>query len=181
VTLRRGFSRRGQLASSKRKTAWGLGPGSSAVTQVSATTAVIMGLGAQSTVEGATVVRIRGEFFAALQSVTAVGDGFIGAFGIGIAQVAAFDAGVGSVPTPVAEAADENWLYHRFFSCMSTSSAGETWANGISNALRVEVDSKAMRRFDVDRVLYASLEVAEIGTAAVMDMTFDSRVLVKLP
>ena len=178
----RGSFRRGRSVSpARRQSSWALGPGSSTVTQVSATTATLLGGGSQPTINGLTVVRIRGEFMATLASAQDIGDGFIGAFGIGDVSLPAFTAGIGSVPTPIAEADDDNWLYHRFFAVLATSSAGETWANGVSNSLRIEVDSKAMRKQGLDRILYAAVEVAEIGTAAVIDFTFDSRVLDKLP
>jgi len=182
VAPARGFSRQGRFRSqARRKTSWSVGPGSSAITQISTTTASLVGLGAVPLIEGVTVVRIRGELVIGLVSATAVGDGFIGAFGIGDVAVPAFTAGIGSVPTPIAEADDDNWLYHRFFSCLAMSSAGETWANGVTNALRIEVDSKAMRKQGTDRVLYAAIEVSEVATAAVLDVTFDSRVLDMIP
>jgi len=180
----RGFTRRGRLAlpSQRRKTGWGLGPGQSAVTTITATGSTILGAGSVSTADGQTVVRLRGELLLWLSLAAAAVDGFSGAFGIGIVQNPAFTAGIASVPTPVTEAADENWLYHRFFACKTA----ELFATGAEPAgrmlpafLRLEVDSKAMRKFDAGVTLYAAVEVTEVGTAT-MQVHFDSRVLVKL-
>ena len=178
--LRRGNTRLGlgRNQGLRRKTAWGIGPGSSAATAISSTTAVLIGAGAVSTGDGQTVVRLRGELLLTLITATGSLDGFRGAFGIGIVQNPAFTAGIGSVPTPVTEAADENWLYHRFFTIVANISTEADF--GLSAAMRLEVDSKAMRKFDSGVTLYAALEVTEVG-AAVMDASFDSRVLVKLP
>ena len=173
----RGLSLPVRGRSPRRKTAWGIGPGGSTATAISSSTAVIMGSGAASTLEGSTLVRLRGELLLTLITATGSLDGFRGAFGVGIVSNPAFTAGVGSVPTPITESADENWLYHRFFTVVANISTEADF--GLSAALRVEVDSKAMRRFDSDKILYAAIEVVETG-AAVMDASFDSRVLVKL-
>ena len=183
MAQRRGFSRRGQLVSQRRSTAWGVGPGQSAATAITATGATIIGAGAASTGDGQTVVRLRGELLIWLSLAAASGDGYEGAFGVGIVHNPAFTAGVASVPTPITEVADENWLYHRFFFVK----APELFATGAEPAGRAgvgmfsaEVDSKAMRKFDSDMILYAAVEVAEVGTAT-LQVQFDSRVLVKLP
>ncbi len=146
MVQRRGFSRTGPLVGRglRRKTAWGIGPGSSAALNISASGASLVGLGAASTLEGSTCVRIRGELLITLISVTSSLDGMRGAFGIGIVSNPAFTAGIGSVPTPITEASDENWLYHRFFTVIGAQ-ASETWGNAGSAVLRVEVDTKAMR------------------------------------
>ena len=183
MTLRRGFSRRGQLVGQqRRKTGWGLGPGSSAKTSISVGSAVIVGAGSVSTADGQTVVRIRGFLRIWLNLATGSGDGFAGAFGIGIVQNPAFTAGIGSVPTPITEAADENWLYHRFFSIFSPEAfalGAEPASRSLPSFVDVEIDSKAMRKFDAGVTLYSAVEVAETGTAN-MELTHDSRVLVKL-
>ncbi len=116
-----------------------------------------------------------------LTLATAANDGYSGAFGIGIASTAACTAGGGSVPTPITESVSDNWLYHQFFNLK----AGFPFATGADPAgnraafLNIEVDSKAMRKFPPDSSIYASLEVAEVGTAG-LEVFFDSRMLVKL-
>ncbi len=130
---------------------------------------------------GQTVVRIRGYFRAMLTLATVTNDGFHGAFGIGIATLAATTAGGGSVPTPITEQGSDNWLYHRYFSVQ----AGFPFATGADPAgnfhgfVDFEVDSKAMRKSPLETAIYASLEVTRVGTAN-MEVHFDSRVLVKL-
>jgi hypothetical protein len=99
-----------------------------------------------------------------------------GAFGIGITQLPAFTAGIASLPTPITEADDENWLFHTFFA-VAPPAGGETWGDSGSAMLRVEVDSKAMRKMATDKALYAAVEVeAENGTIE-LAVYFDSRVL----
>ena len=53
--------------------------------------------------------------------------------------------------------------------------------NSLSAALRVEVDSKAMRKLEIDMGIYAVLETLEVGSSASMQWMFNCRTLIKLP
>ena len=145
-----------------------------------ATGSAILGNGVGPNVEGLTVVRIRGELLVYLVSATALADGFNCAFGIGITSAQAFAIGVTAVDTPISEAAAELWMYHRFFSLHAPSAAEAEFIPSLAAVARIEVDSKAMRKFAADEILYAAIEVVELGTAQVQ-VDFNSRVLVKLP
>ena len=164
----------------RRATTWSNGPGGTTNTPIAADSAAFVGSGIVSTFPGQTIVRLRGELLISISAATAVLDGFRGAFGIGIVSLPAFTAGIASVPTPLTEDEDDNWLYHRFFTVIAGSSAGETWGNSGTPALRVEVDTKAMRKLGIDKVIYSAIEVVETGTAS-LDVSFNSRSLVKLP
>ena len=70
----------------RRRTGWEEGPGGVAVTQYTGTSVKIHGSAASSLVDGLTVARIRGLWRCFLNgTVTAAGDGYQGAIGIGIA------------------------------------------------------------------------------------------------
>ena len=180
MPFRRGFSQRGPLASrsQRRKTAWSIGPGGTGAGPIASSSAAFVGGGTQPTVDALTVVRLRGELLLSLVSAVNPLDGFRGAFGVGIVSLPAFTAGIASVPTPITEEGDENWLYHRYFT-LFTGDGTEANFFGPSFA-RIEVDSKAMRMAGVDKVFYAAIEVVEVGSA-VMDVSFNSRFLNKLP
>ena len=168
--------------SSRRQTEWALGPGNATPTAVSTTVATILGSVIVPTASGLTIVRLRGIFQMYLTLATAVNDGFLGAFGIGVATAAATAAGGGSVPTPITEEDSDNWLFHHYISCVSGKAfAADTDPGGqiISATTEFEVDSKAMRKFPNEMAIYASLEVTEVGTATAQ-VFFDSRMLVKL-
>ncbi len=130
--------------------------------------------------DGITLVRTRGYFRVVLDTVSAASSGFSGAFGIGLASLAAVTAGIASVPTPITEQEDELWLY---WSAFSVSGVTATIADGV-NAQSVEhfmeIDSKAMRKFEAGMAMYAAVEVVEIGAAS-MFVWHDSRMLFKLP
>ncbi len=178
MTLRRGFSRRGPLVSQRRQTSWSVGPGSSVSVQSISGGSALIGAGAQSQIDGLTLVRLRGELLIVMRSAATLGDSMVGAFGIGIVQAPAFTAGITAVPTPITEIADENWIYHQFFNLFAAAVPVEA-GNAGSSMIRVQVDSKAMRKFDSDRVLYAAIELVEVG-AVVIETFFDSRILSKL-
>jgi len=132
-----------------------------------------------------TIVRQRGEFLAFLESATATADGLFGAIGIAKASTAAVTAGAASVPTPITEESWDGWLYHRYFSLMAPAPiAGGAAADGdlsipTTAAVRIEVDSKAMRKIGNLESLYGAIELTLIGTAS-MRVFFNSRMLVKL-
>jgi len=176
-------SHRGFPRSQARKTAWEEGTGDTTVTPVTASGSVFVGLAAASLADGITIIRTRG-FFKVYQRVsTSAGDGFSGIFGIGVATFAAVSAGIASVPTPITEMSDENWLYLQMFDVRSGqifSSGGAPGAeqNGIVHSF--EIDSKAMRKFPSGMAIYAAIEVVETGTAT-MEVVHNSRTLLKLP
>jgi len=132
------------------------------------------------------LVRTRGDLSLFL-SVAADVAGFHGAFGIGVIGSPAFTAGVASVPTPITEEGWGGWLYHRYFSCfaggaIATATAAQQadQVNATSGALHIEVDSKAMRKLDVNETIYAALEVVLQGASGTLRWTFNSRTLFKL-
>ena len=168
---RREFSR--ATRANKRLTSWGLGPGGVTKLQSTAVGSTIMGAGASPIHDGLTLVRIRGELLLRLQTPTT--DGFIGAFGIGMCTASAFAIGVTAVQTPIADDQWDGWIYHRFWALDGEAAGGD------DVVLRVEVDSKAMRKLTDDTVIYACIERATETMVATIDQFFNSRILLKLP
>ena len=163
----------------RRKTTWGLGPGGVAATNVTSSSSFFLGSFIVPITLGLTAIRLRGAFSWFLKSATSSGDGFQGAFGVGIATAAAINAGIASVPTPITELDEDMWLYHRIIGVHGNSAAEAEFLTGPATE-RFEVDSKAMRKFADGMGIYACMEVTEIGTGDA-NIFFDSRVLVKLP
>jgi len=182
-------SRSVPVRSPRRKTSWQIGPetGTNGSAQsITATGSTGASVGAQSAVDGNTLVRTRGELLLTLLAAAAAGDGFIGAFGIGVVTAQAFGIGITALPTPIDEEDWDGWLYHRYFSVVSSSiisdtvSSADDFANAVSAVLRVEIDSKAMRKVPENMTVAAVLQVTEVGTAT-MTWNFNSRMLIKLP
>jgi len=166
-------------ASGRRRRGWSDGPGGTGVTTFTASAHTILGSGAVSLLDGQTIARIRGALAITMVSATAAGDGFSGAIGIGIASETAFGIGVTAVNDPVAEADWDGWIWHSFIQVFAgDKTAGDVnW--GVAN-LRMEVDSKAMRKLPESQTVYCSMQLTEIGTSEI-DVFFDSRLLVLLP
>ena len=176
VQLSRGFSRgnRGR----RRSVSWFVGPGDTGTTSHTSSASQIMGLGAQLTADGFTLIRIRGYFQIFLTSATAVLDGFSGALGIGIVTAEAFAIGITAMPDPVADADWDGWLFHHFFDVRSARATFD--AGDLSAAQRLVVDSKAMRVLREGDTVFMAIETTEGGTAAGTSV-FDSRMLLKHP
>jgi len=175
----RGSSQGRSIRSPRRRSSWEAGPGGTAALGLTgAATTSFIGSAVSPTTPGVTAVRLRGQIDFMLTLATAAGDGFQGAVGIGIATEAAVMAGIASVPTPITEQGDENWLWWHVFSVHNpvVSSSGITR----SGFQRVVVDSKAMRKLDDGMSLYWAIELVETGTAT-MTVRADSRVLILLP
>ena len=136
--------------------------------------------------DGITLVRTRGRLVLSLESATAGINGFWGAFGIGVATSAAIAAGAASVPTPITEQDWDGWLYWTAVQVYSSAPLDSGAAADLDNlsgrtaVQQIEIDSKAMRKLDVQDGLYGCLEVTEQGTAA-MSWSVDTRILLKLP
>jgi len=165
---------------SRRLMSWGVGPGSQVLTQLTASGSSILGSGAVlATEDRSTVIRIRGYFQAYLSLITTLNDGYHAALGIGIASGDAFGIGQTALPNPLDDVDWPGWMYHRFFDVHGVT-AGE--ADGINAGIATtgfEVDTKAMRKWGSNEVLFASVQVVEAGTATI-NMFFDTRILLKL-
>ena len=170
------------------RSSWEVGPetsGGGGPQAFSGTGAILAGTAVQAAVDGLTLIRTRGEFLMYLLSATAAGDGFHGAIGIAKATTAAIVAGAASVPTPITEEAWDGWLYHRYVSLIApgpmavATAAQETLQHAnVTAAIRIELDSKAMRKQSVDEGFYFAVEFTAHGTAAA-EFLMNSRMLVK--
>ena len=162
---------------SRRKSSWVLGVGGTTVSASLASEKRILGVAITPTESGLTIVRMRGLLCCYLTLATAVGDGFQGAFGIGLATTKAVVAGASSLPGPVTEVSFENWLFWAPISIhgpvVSSTSLND------ATVQEIPIDTKAMRKFDDDMTIFGMVEVVEIGTAT-CQYFMDTRALVLL-
>jgi len=163
---------RGPTRTSRRSTAWGVGPSATNIA-VSSSTPQLWTLGSVLQLDDkSTIVRIRGHGLVLLESATAADDGFVGAVGIGIVTTAAFTAGVTAVPTPITEEDWEGWMWHQYISIQAFSATANDIASSLASAQRFEIDSKAMRKQNADETLFGAIELTLNGTAVA---TFNAR------
>ena len=178
MALSRGLNRGRQVVQSRRLTSWDLGPGGSTAVGINSNSLTILGSGSQATVDGLTIVRIRGRVYCYLSAAAAVDNGFALTFGMGICTNQAFAIGATAVPSPLDEADWDGWLWHQFVYVMSP--LGAPVEAPTSALFSMEVDSKAMRKLPQNQTLFVAVDAIERGAATVR-VDFDSRVLVKLP
>ena len=187
MAISRGLRRGRTTRSSRRRTSWEVGPGGTTPTVITASGNAFLGSAVTPLADGLTVARIRGQLMLYLSTATTILDGFAGAFGIGKTTTQAVTAGAGSVPTPIDEQDWDGWLFHQYFALKAPvvvggggvqTTGGEILA--VSAALRMDVDTKAMRKLNQEDAIYAMIQVTEVGTAQ-MNVAFDSRMLVFLP
>jgi len=162
---------------SRRSVNWSQGPSGKQQAQ-SGTGLLVWTLGLITTVGELTIVRTRGIVSVTLLSVSAAGDGFFGALGIGLVPSKSFVVGSTAIPGPLTESDWDGWLWHSFFDIRTVTATIADGANAAGVVQRISIDSKAMRKFQEDMTLIGVSEMEESGTAT-MEQSAECRVLVK--
>jgi len=161
----------------RRATTWFGGPeGPSG--SISSTSSNLFPIGITALDPGVTAIRFHGSLLLGLVTAVASG-GFDWAFGIAIVSENAAGVGITAIPTPIADEDWDGWMVHRTGSLIAISSAVPSEWVSVNVSERVELDSKAMRKFKQTDVMVAVLDVEESGTAA-MRAFLRSRILVKI-
>ena len=171
------FRQRG--SSNRRKTAWSAGPRQANI-QFTAAGASLWALGSQALEDGLTVVRVRGQFLISLIAATSISDGFE-RFGLGICNVTenAFGIGVTAVPDPLVDIGWDGWLYHQLVAGVTGFSTTETGASA-AEVVRMEIDSKAMRKTRAGDILIGVIGIGTETGAATVQFRAETRILDKL-
>ena len=170
---------RGPSPGRRRSVTWGGGPNAASLAISSTskqvwTNGVVLALDSE-----ATLVRIRGMVHVHLLTASAVGDGFIGAVGLGIVTSEAFAIGVTAIPSPLGENDWDGWMWHSFFDVRAITATIADGANAMAIDQHIELDSKAMRKFSSNQVLAGVVGVSESG-AATMELNAQCRILLKI-
>ncbi len=165
--------------SSRRPVAWSVGP-RGILTAVSTNQVQAFGSTAVSTADNQTIVRTRGQLLLYLSAADAARTGFHEvAFGMCVVSQNAAGVGITAIPTPLTDIGWDGWFVH----WMGTVVASSSTVDGSDRAavVRVDIDSKAMRKIHATDNIVAVMEFAsEIGVA-VLEGDFDSRLLTKVP
>ncbi len=170
----RGFRRAGQ----KRATDW---LGSVVPSAVATAPTVISSLGGISLTEGSvslnTIVRIRGCF----RTQRAAGGSGAQAFGVGCGMFSDREvtlAASGGLPGPLTDADDDRWMWH---ACGFVEEVTDPTQHEGVGFQRIDIDSKAMRKWEENFQLHFVVENLNISGAAVgIISNLFFRVLVKL-
>ncbi len=128
-----------------------------------------------ATVEGLTIIRLRGEVVIDALLGTA-GDSAEIAIGMIVVSDEAFAAGAASIPSPITDA-DDDWMFHQWCSVGSRL----VGAAGQGSSYRFQVDNKSMRKLPVGKTVVCVAEMAsEVGVVSA-DLSLNLRALLKLP
>ena len=160
----------------RRLTDWGFGP--DMLNQTISSSTKVLGTTSLTVAEQQTIVRIRGHLHLLLLTADAAGVGFLGAAGIALVNSDAFAQGVNSIPGPQSDANWDSWLWHSFWDVRSVTGTIADGANAAGISQRIEIDSKAMRRWEPAQTLIFMVEGTETTSAAVR-LNMDSRMLLK--
>ena len=184
MPMTRARSSRGFARAQRRLTAWALGPGADTIAgldsqQFTASGTAVLGSGATPVIPQLTVVRLRGFVNFGLSAADALNSGFACFVGIGIATLDAFTVGSGSLPNPFDDQDWPGWLWLGNQD-MRTAIGAIAIGDPSVNPVRIEVDSKAMRKLRQNEVIFMSAQVGESGVSTV-DVRGFTRMLVKLP
>ena len=173
----RGFPSRSRSVS--RQVSWEEGPQAVDVT-VASSAGKLWTAVAVPTTAGLTVVRIRGFINVFQLTGTAAGDGFFGAFGIGITTDEAIAAGVASTPSPFEDEGWDGWIWHSYWDTRVITGTVSDGVNAGAVFQRIEIDTKGMRKLKLGMTMFGASDQTESGTASV-EYNASTRVLVKLP
>ncbi len=127
--------------------------------------------------EAGTILRIRADFLVAFNAATAASDACVLAFGIGLVSTDAFLAS--AFPDPVAEP-EYPWMWWKSILMQSTFAIDGTGTDHSGQLQhRVEVDTKAMRKFKPRQSLAFIVEYVDLnGLPPVVIVAGNARVLV---
>ena len=162
--------------SARRRVSWAGGPGGRSGV-ISASSVTLFPVASEAALDDLTLVRIRGDFEAALISADAVNSGFEVAMGIANVSQNAAGIGVTAVPDPLVDIAWDGWIWHETFFLLAVDSSPSP-SSYMANLRRV-IDNKAMCKTHATDNLVALISVTEFGTAT-MFASLACRVLDKL-
>ena len=171
----RGFPRPGRT---RRSVLWGQGPQEVDGAFTVSNTA-IWSAGITTALGEITVVRTRGHVQAILTAAGSPGDGYRGVHGIAVVSDQAFGIGLTAVPNPIDESDWDGWLWHSFFDIWLVMGTIADGANAFGAVSRIDIDSKAMRKWGSNQTIMGITQVVESGVAT-MEVFADTRMLAKL-
>ncbi len=148
---------RGPRGGRKATTSWEQGPRGSGSTSGDGK---FLLSGQNPVVETTTIIRLRGHLLAYMTGTALINAGYDVSFGICMVENRALS--VSAVPGPRDDQDWDGWILHRHFSLKSTGSASVDFQ---TTQVRLELDSKAMRKARDNETLVGIIQMEEAGSA----------------
>ncbi len=105
--------------------------------------------------------------------------------GLAVAPLNAFTAGTASLPDPLADDSDDNWMWHQYFQVRApkaftgNASVDSDALLALACVFQFEIDTKAMRKVpQAGDVVYGKIEGSLSGTAT-LNFNMNTRMLSK--
>jgi len=168
----------GPSRSRKRLSAWDEGPVDPGTT-ITGTGVSVWNTGIVLVNESkVTIVRTRGQImFSIVGAVGADGDRMEGAIALGIVSSDAFAGGV--TPDPIDDASWPGWFWYHHFDVTDGDIAGGNNSSAVSRVQRIQIDSKAMRKWGENETIFGVVQAVETGALSV-EFVARTRMLFKL-
>ena len=126
-----------------------------------------------------TIVRVRGIFRCYLNVAAAVGDGFEGAIGLALVTDEAAAVGATAIPGPLSNEEWDGWMFHHYFDVRTHTTTIADGVNSVGSMFDINIDSKAMRKWNSEQTMVGMIQVVESGTASIV-VHARTRMLLKL-
>ena len=123
-----------------------------------------------------TLIRVHGEVFGIVTARTAANDAAVISMGLIAQSAAAIAAGVGSMPKPATDIGSP-WLWHRQF--IVRSNIAPPNGTDLGGNVRLVVDNKSMRKFELNQGLALVVENTVISGTITITLNATFRFLFK--
>ena len=164
------------VRTAKRPTFWEGAVGEAVIlTGATATVPVVTEATLENTLNP-TLIRIHGTVYAYITARTAAGDFCVLGMGIMPQSAAAIAAGVAAMPTPITDIGSP-WIWHR--QIVLDSLVAPPNGTDIGGNVRIIVDNKSMRKFDLNQGLQIILENFAMTGILTLSITWAFRLLFK--
>jgi len=121
-----------------------------------------------------TVMRIRGNVLVQMD-ITSAEDAIAVGLGLILATDAAVTAGALSIPSPATNL-DAEWIWHQWVPLRAMLTSNEGLLGGA--VMRVEIDTKAMRKFKANSNLVFMIDGVQESGAGTFDVSYGFRALI---
>ena len=174
--MARGSVGRSVVRLPKRPTFWEGANGSAVLLTATVATVPVVSEATLENVPSPTLIRIHGEVFMHVTARTAAGDAAVIGLGIMGQSARSIAAGVAGMPTPTTDIGSP-WIWNR--QVVVDSNVAPPNGTDIGGNVRITVDNKSMRKFELNQGLQIMLENTALAGTITISIAWAFRFLFK--